>query len=238
MWNLSFRATMENRSEYVKIMFLSMILVCSGTLHADPPFGENVNVINNDAGSLQSRPMVAFGPSGKTYMVWEDSRFALHTLINFSWSVDGGLTWGDGLRNSNDVIVSDLTPFGTQRDPAVLIDDTEPVQSGYLLRLLLGPGTDVYSRYRGRHSHGLGRGSPRYRHGFSGRPLYRVYERSHANPRFQDQTRCLHRRREQMDRPEPGQRLRSLPRRRLAQDRYRQQRCHPRHVVRRQEFSS
>jgi hypothetical protein len=50
-------------------------------------------------------PVIASGPRG-LYVVWSDNRMG-DPDIRFSHSEDGGLTWGDGILNNNDVRVDD-----------------------------------------------------------------------------------------------------------------------------------
>ncbi|MFQ6106675.1 MAG: VWA domain-containing protein [Thermoplasmata archaeon] len=50
-------------------------------------------------------PSVASGPRG-IYAVWSDNRHGDQDIF-FSYSEDGGLTWGDGILNDNDIRVDD-----------------------------------------------------------------------------------------------------------------------------------
>jgi hypothetical protein len=53
-------------------------------------------------------PDIAVAPNGTIYVVWFEERF-FNNGIYISWSSDGGLTWGDGLMNSNDVQIENAT---------------------------------------------------------------------------------------------------------------------------------
>jgi hypothetical protein len=55
-----------------------------------------------------TEPDIAVAPNGTIYVVWFEQRF-FDSGIYISWSSDGGLTWGDGLMNSNDVQILNAT---------------------------------------------------------------------------------------------------------------------------------
>jgi len=58
------------------------------------------------------------------YVVWEDNRNGDRDIF-FSESRDGGITWGDGISNDNDIRVND-NPIGdstTQSEPNIVVND-------------------------------------------------------------------------------------------------------------------
>ena len=53
--------------------------------------------------------------TGVLYVVWSDNRNGDNDIFA-SWSVDGGLTWGDGAQNGNDVRIDDTDETPTSAD--------------------------------------------------------------------------------------------------------------------------
>src|SRR3990172_4925124 len=65
--------------------------------------------IDDDPGSLrQANPDIAVDAAGTLYAAWESySAAGDDAEIRFSRSLDGGATWGDGIRNNNDRALND-----------------------------------------------------------------------------------------------------------------------------------
>jgi len=83
-------------------------------------FGWTLVSDNPGDGSIRAQPDLAVAPNGTAYVVWVENRNSppcspgsLHVFA--SWSADGGLTWGDGLNNNNDVRVDECaSPVSSQ----------------------------------------------------------------------------------------------------------------------------
>jgi hypothetical protein len=69
------------------------------------------NVSDDTMGfGFTSAPDIAVAPNGTIYVVWFEERFFAKGIY-ISWSSDGGITWGDGLMNSNDIQIYNATDF-------------------------------------------------------------------------------------------------------------------------------
>ncbi|UCF07897.1 MAG: exo-alpha-sialidase, partial [Thermoplasmata archaeon] len=97
-----------------------------GTTWGDGLLNNNDVRINDDgAGNIQQNPSIAVAPSGAIYVVWQDDRDG-DLDIYFSYSTDGGTTWGDGFQNNNDVRIND-DAMGNglgQLDPSISANST------------------------------------------------------------------------------------------------------------------
>ena len=79
----------------------------------------NVQVNDDTGNAIQNAPAVAIG-SSSICTVWDDWRNG-DSDIYFSKSADAGLSFGDGIKNNNDVRVDDDSSSASQRSPAMAI---------------------------------------------------------------------------------------------------------------------
>ena len=98
----------------------------SRSIDGGQTFSSDVRV-NDDVGTTnQDAPSIAVGAGGNIHAVWSDWRNG-NSDIFFSKSTDGGLTFGDGLLNDNDVEVDDY-PSGAMHDyPVIAVDNLETI---------------------------------------------------------------------------------------------------------------
>ena len=78
--------------------------------------------VDDDTGTRrQSNPSLAVDGAGVLYIAWEGYNAVPPTdsEIRFSRSLDGGVTWGDGVRNNNDLTLNN-DPTGFQLEPALV----------------------------------------------------------------------------------------------------------------------
>jgi len=80
---------------------------------------------DTNTGRLQQYPQFALEETGGTpilYLVWQDERIGVSNFdIYFTKSIDGGISWGDGIDNNNDVRINDNT-VSVQEHPSIAID--------------------------------------------------------------------------------------------------------------------
>ncbi len=89
-------------------------------------FSPNVRVNDDNGNSLQELPSLALGKTGNIYVVWGDWRNGGSDIF-FSKSTDGGASFGDGLRNDNDIQVDDYPLSAMHDHPVVAIGDSERI---------------------------------------------------------------------------------------------------------------
>lgn len=95
----------------------------SKSVNGGETFLPNVKV-NDDVGTTdQDMPSVAIHNGGAVYVVWRDWRNG-NSDIFFSKSMDGGITFGDGLVNNNDLEVDDYPGNAIHDYPVVAADVT------------------------------------------------------------------------------------------------------------------
>ncbi len=82
-------------------------------------FGINVQVNDDTGNGFQNAPRVLIGSSA-IYAIWDDWRNG-NSDIYFSKSADAGLSFGDGIKNNNDIRVDDDSSGASQKNPAIAI---------------------------------------------------------------------------------------------------------------------